>query len=133
MRNVVAALFFYCATSVSDEPGNYLCIADNVTGFSLDPATGSWNRASFLPGERFQITETSQGGYSLEKLDEILPWSADCRHRDDLDSDSYTCETGTNTVHFNRRELRFAAFRYYGYWTGSNDSMSISIGSCYVT
>ena len=35
----------------------------------------------------------------------------------------------TNEFHFNRKELRVKAFRYFGYWNGSKDSASISIGS----
>jgi hypothetical protein len=132
MHRVMAALMLCCATAVGGEADNYLCITDRVTGFSHDPATDSWDRSSFLPGARYQITATSPDHYSLEKLDKILPWSADCRRRDDLDDDSFTCESGTNTVHFNRRELRFTAFRYFGYWGGSTDSLSISIGSCFV-
>lgn len=78
------------------------------------------------------LTAVDTDLYIIEKLDEIQTWSADCRQRQDLDEDSFTCESGTNTVHFNRKAQRFTAFRYFGYWGGSNDSMSMSIGSCTV-
>ncbi len=132
IQRAMAISILCAASSLAGEMNNYLCITDKVTGFSHDPATDSWDRSSFLPGERFMLTAAGKDRYFIEKLDEIRKWSADCRHRTELDEDSFTCESGTNTVHFHRKEQRFTAFRYFGFWGGSNDSMSISIGSCAV-
>lgn len=123
-------LLLCCVPTIAAEPERFLCITDHVTGFSHNEESRDWERSSFLPGERFLITATEPDHYRIEKLDEFRAWSADCRPRSDVDDDSFTCEDGTNAVHFNRAAGRFTAFRYFGFWTGSTDSMSISIGSC---
>jgi hypothetical protein len=122
-----------CAAIPALENERFICVADSVTGFNFDDVTDEWDSAAFLPGERFLISGTGADSYKLEKLDDFRSWTASCRLRDDLDEHSYSCESGTNAVHFNRKELRFAAFRYFGYWSGSNDSVSISIGGCNAT
>lgn len=130
IRRIIAVSILCCVTSFAAEGESFLCITDKVTGFDYDKDTGSWERASFLPGERFLITSLEGDRYVVEKVDETRPWSAECRRRDDVPGDSYSCENGTNSIHFNRKERRFTAFRYFGYWTGSGDSLSIAIGSC---
>jgi len=128
-RLLPLALLFSLST-LADESNEFLCITDQVTGFHHDEEKGQWLESSFLPGERFLITEIGQDKYKIQKLDEHGSWMAGCRRRTDQTDDSYTCETRTNTVHFNRTELRFTAFRYFGYWNGSNDSLSMAIGTC---
>ena len=118
--------------SAADDENNYECIADMVTGFHHDAQTGAWNQATFLPGERFAITRLSDEIYKAERIDENSSWSAICQRRSDQSEDSFSCRQGTNELHFNRKALRFTAFRYFGYWNGSQDSLSIAIGRCAV-
>jgi hypothetical protein len=126
----LALTLLCCVTSVAGQDESFVCITDKVTGFNYNDSTGGWDTSAFLPGERFRISALGIDSYKIEKLDEFQDWTAACQRRNDLDEDSFTCETGTNAVHFNRKELRFTAFRYFGFWNGSKDSMSISIGSC---
>jgi hypothetical protein len=128
-RLLPLALLFSIST-LANENISYLCITDQVTGFHHDGEKDNWQETSFLPGERFLITENGADKYKIEKLDEYGSWVAGCRRRTDQSDDSFTCETRTNAVHFNRTELRFTTFRYFGYWNGSNDSLSMSIGTC---
>lgn len=109
---------------------NYLCIVDQVTGFHHDVKDDNWQHTSFLPGERFLVSSIGADTYKIEKLDEYGAWAAGCRNRLDQTEDSFSCETSTNAVHFNRKELRFTAFRYFGFWNGSRDSLSMAIGQC---
>lgn len=132
-RNFFALSFLYCATVFASDESGFLCITDKVTGFHRDEATGGWQQTSFLPGERFLITAVDENRYRIAVEDDIRTWSADCRARTELGEGSFTCESGTDTVHFNKRELKFTAFRYFGYWSGSNDSVSMSIGNCVAT
>lgn len=108
----------------------YECIVDLVTGFHHDSATDSWSQADFLPGERFAIVEIEKDVYRADRIDEGRPWSAICLHRSGPADGSFTCRQGTNELHFNRKELRFVSFRYFGFWSGSNDSLSMAIGKC---
>lgn len=118
-------------TNSAAAESNYVCIVDLVSGFHHDMATESWQHATFLPGERFTVSEFSDGTYAVKKMDVQKPWSANCTPRQDQTEDSLSCRSKTNEFHFNRKELRFTAFRYFGYWNGSKDSLSISIGKCY--
>ena len=129
-RNFLAFSLLCSATVFATDESGFLCITDQVTGFHRDETTGNWQKTSFLPGEKFLITAVDGNRYRIEVEDDIRTWSADCRARTKLDEDSFTCESGTETVHFNKKERKFTAFRYYGYWSGSNDSVSMSIGSC---
>ena len=126
---LMAASLIGLATAAHGET-NYECIVDLVTGFHHDANTDAWNEASFLPGERFAITAIEGGVYKAERIDEHRRWSALCEQRSDQTEDSFSCRKGTNELHFNRKELRFTAFRYFGFWNGSNDSLSIAIGRC---
>lgn len=130
-RSLCAMAVLCCATSVAADGEDFLCITDKATGFNHDSTTDSWDRSSFLPGERFRIVALDSDQYRIERIDETRPWTAECTRRSDLDADSFTCADGTTTVHFNRESGRFTAFRYFGYWRGSTDSISLSIGSCW--
>ena len=127
---LLAVSILVCATCIAGDQEAYLCITDKVTGFAHNEATGGWDRSSFLPGERFLVSAIDGERYRIERLDDELPWVADCRLRDDIGDDSFTCESGASTVHFNRKTRLFTAVRHFGYWTGSTDSLSMSLGSC---
>lgn len=110
---------------------NYLCVTDFASGLHYDEDHQAWENATFLPGERFMIRERRQDTYQVEKIGENSTWSAKCTRRTDQTDDSFSCMSGANQFHFNRKEMRFASFRYFGYWNGSTDSLSISIGRCF--
>ncbi|MBT8101654.1 MAG: hypothetical protein KJO95_01710 [Gammaproteobacteria bacterium] len=118
------------STSVLAE-ASYLCVADHISGFHFDEDLQTWKDVTFLPGERFVIKEQPDGAYQVERMDRNGTWTATCSPRTDQTDDSFSCMGGANQFHFNRKELRFTAFRYFGYWNGSTDSLSISIGRCF--
>lgn len=109
----------------------FVCIADLVSGFHHDDKWDTWEQTTFLAGERFLISEIRQDVYKVEAAGDRDAWPTFCTLRTDQTSDSFSCENGTNELHFNRSELRFTAFRYFGYWNGSKDSLSITIGKCF--
>ena len=127
----LAILIFYSTSAVAEN--NYLCITDLVTGFHHDFDQESWQHATFLAGERFTVNEFQENIFQAVRVDDINPWSAICTSRKDQTTDSFSCQSKTTEFHFNRKELRFTAFRYFGYWNGSRDSLSISIGTCFQT
>ncbi len=129
-KKILMAAFLALVTAVVHAQSGYLCIVDDVTGFHFDSDRGAWKQASFLPGERFEVTEFSAGVFRVQRLDDTSAWAAVCTRRADQSEDSFSCEAGTDQFHFNRKELRFTSFRYFGYWNGSYDSLSISIGRC---
>lgn len=131
-KTLLAAAFFFGMASFANGETNYVCIVDLVTGFHHDESTDTWNEASFLPGERFAITQLRDNAYEVERIDEHRQWTAMCVQRSDEADGSFSCRNGTDELHFNRKELRFTSFRYYGFWNGSNDSLSIAIGRCAV-
>ena len=96
---------------------------DLVTGFHHNSDRDTWQHATFLPGERFSISEFRPEIYNAERLDSQNSWSAICTLRKDQSDDSFSCRDRTNEFHFHRKELRFTAFRYFGYWNGSKDSL----------
>jgi len=110
---------------------SYLCITDLVSGLHHDENLDNWKHASFLPGERFTINEQSSGVYEVKKLGDGITWSAICTARVDLTADSVVCTSGTDQFNFNRQLLRFTSVRIFGYWNGSTDSLSVSIGQCF--
>ena len=110
---------------------SYLCVTDLVSGLHHDENLDNWKHASFLPGERFTINEQSSGVYEVKKLGDGSTWSATCTARVDLTDDSFVCTSGTDQFNFNRQLLRFTSLRFFGYWNGSTDSLSISIGQCF--
>ena len=110
---------------------SYLCITDLVSGLHHDKNLDNWKHASFLPGERFTINEQLNGVYEVKKLGDESTWSAICTARADLTDDSFICTSGTDQFNFNRQLLRFTSFRFFGYWNGSTDSLSISMGQCF--
>ena len=125
----LAAILLLSSNAIADT--GYVCIADHVSGFHHNADRDTWEQATFLPGERFLISEIRQDIYKVETTDEHNGWSAICTLRPDQTDDSFTCEKGTTELHFNRREMRFTSFRYFGFWNGSNDSLSITIGKCF--
>jgi hypothetical protein len=127
----LATFVFISNTAIADT--GYLCIADLVSGFNHNAERGSWEHATFLPGERFLISEVRRDVYKVETTGERNAWSTICTMRTAQSGDSFSCESGTNELHFNRAEQRFTAFRYFGYWNGSRDSVSITIGKCFPT
>ena len=110
---------------------SYLCITDLVSGHHYDADRDNWETATFLPGERFAINERHKDVYEVEKLGVERSWPTICTTRADQTEDSFSCAIGTDQFHFNRKLLRFTSFRYFGYWNGSKDSLSISIGTCF--
>lgn len=128
---LLATLVFFSTSAIADN--SYLCIADLVTGFHHDESHDTWEQSAFLPGERFVLNEERENFYRIERSGDTGSWAAICNSRTDLSEDSITCESGTNQFHFNRKLLRFTSFRYFGYWNGSSDSLSISIGKCFPT
>jgi len=126
---LLATLSFFSGSAIAD--AGYVCIADLVTGFHHNTERDTWENAVFLPGERFLISEVRQDVYKVATAGERNAWSTICTLRTDQSDDSFSCASGTNELHFNRSELRFTAFRYFGYWNGSNDSLSIAIGKCF--
>lgn len=133
MKNAVLGLMILTllsANAVADT--HYLCITDLVSGFHYDEQRNSWNQTTFLPGERFMLREIGDGVFKIEKLDQVRGWTAICDARTDLSDDSFTCASGANQFHFNRKLLQFTSFRYFGYWNGSMDSLSMSLGKCYL-
>lgn len=132
MNNKMTSLGFLIlfATNVLADT-SYTCITDKVTGFSQDTEMDDWEFTRFLPGERFLLSHGADDTYELQKLGEQTPWSAICTARHDQTEDSFSCTSRTNEFHFNRKAMRFTSFRYFGYWNGSSDSLSIAIGKCY--
>jgi hypothetical protein len=130
-KKVLALTFFAFVCSNAVAESDYVCITDFVSGFHYDSDRNNWKHATFLPGERFMIHERSEDAYRVERIDDHSSWSAICTARTDQTEDSFSCTSGTNQFHFNRKQLRFTAFRYFGYWNGSTDSISISIGKCF--
>lgn len=116
-------------TAVAD---SYLCITDLVSGFHYDEERASWQQSTFLPGERFEIEERRQDVYVVKKLDAERGWTAQCLARTDLSEDSFSCTSGGNQFHFNRKLLQFTSLRVFGYWNGSHDSLSMSLGKCFL-
>ncbi len=110
---------------------SYLCITDLVSGLHHDENIDNWKHANFLPGEKFTIKEQREGVYEVKKLGDESKWSAICTARADLTDDSFICTSGTDQFNFNRQLLRFTSIRYFGYWNGSTDSLSISMGQCF--
>jgi len=110
---------------------SYQCIADLVSGLHHDENRDRWAQANFLPGERFAINEQRKDVYEVKSFSSGGDWSVICLARTELGNDSFSCTSGTNQFHFNRKLLRFTSFRYFGYWNGSTDSLSISIGQCF--
>ncbi|MGI9247910.1 MAG: hypothetical protein ACR2QI_02770 [Woeseiaceae bacterium] len=110
---------------------SYVCVTDFESGFHYDKDRSAWKNATFLPGERFVINEQREDIYKVEKIGDDSAWSAMCTRRTDKSDDSFSCMSEANQFHFNRKEMRFTAFRYFGYWNGSTDSLSISIGQCF--
>ncbi len=127
----LATLLIISNNAIAD--GGYVCIADLVTGFHHNADRDAWEQATFLPGERFLVREIRQDVYKVETTGERNGWSTICTLRSNQTDESFSCESGTNELHFNRSELRFTAFRYFGYWNGSKDSLSITIGKCFPT
>ena len=125
----LAALVFFSTGAIAEN--HYTCITDMVTGFHHDNNREEWKHATFLAGERFTIEEFQKDILQAKRLGDVSPWSAICTSRKDQTEDSFSCQDKTTEFHFNRKELRFTAFRYFGYWNGSRDSLSISIGTCY--
>jgi hypothetical protein len=109
----------------------YECVTDLVSGFHYDEDYRAWENATFLPGERFVVTEVREGVYQVVRMGKSSKWSAVCTPRSDQTEDSFSCMSGADQFHFNTKERRFTAFRYFGYWNGSTDSLSISIGQCF--
>ena len=110
---------------------SYVCITDLVSGLHYDENGDNWEHANFLPGERFSINERRKDVYEVKKLGDGRTWSAICVAHADLTDDSFICTSGTNQFNFNRELLRFTSIRFYGYWNGSTDGLSISIGRCF--
>ena len=109
---------------------NYECVTDVVSGVHYNKNFNEWENATYLPGERFVISKRGENAYHVKRLGLNISWSATCTPRPDQTEDSFSCMDGAEQFHFNRKEMRFTAFRYFGYWNGSNDSLSISIGRC---
>jgi len=123
----VATLF--STNSLAD--ASFQCIVDLVSGLHHDEIRDRWEHANFLLGERFTITEQRKDVYEVKDLGGGGKRSVICTARDDLGDDSFSCMSGTNQFHFNRKLLRFTSIRYFGYWNGSTDSLSVSIGQCF--
>ena len=123
----VATLF--STNSLAD--ASFQCIVDLVSGLHHNETRDRWERANFLPGERFTITEQQKDVYEVKNLGGAGDRSVICTARADLGDDSFSCASGTNQFHFNRKLLRFTSIRYFGYWNGSTDSLSVSIGQCF--
>jgi hypothetical protein len=130
-KKMLSLTIFTLFSSSAFADVNYLCVADFASGFHYDEDHHAWENATFLPGERFMISERREDNYKVEKIGENSTWSAKCKRRTDQTDDSFSCMSGANQFHFNRKELRFTSFRYFGYWNGSTDSLSISIGRCF--
>ena len=128
---VVWPVLFMLLAAPASAQADYLCITEQVTGFSHDVDRDAWVQVNFLPGERFTISARGPGAYQIKKQGEHNIWSAKCTLRDDQSDDSFSCRSGTNELHFNRKTLRFTSMRYFGYWNGSSDSISVAIGRCF--
>ena len=132
MKKTVLALTVFTLLSTDVfASASYLCITDLVSGLHHDGDRGNWKHANFLPGEKYTISEQRNGVYEVKKLGDGKTWSAICAARADLTDDSFICTSGTDQFNFNRQLLRFTSFRFFGYWNGSTDSLSISMGQCF--
>ncbi len=120
----------FCFSSAFAD-ANYECVTDLVSGIHYNEKLNEWENATYLPGERFVITKRGENSYHVRRLGLNISWSATCTRQTDQTEDSFSCMDGAEQFHFNRKELRFTAIRYFGYWNGSNDSVSISIGRCF--
>lgn len=130
-KKMLALTIFTLFSTNALADASYLCITDLVSGFHHDENRDNWEHTTFLPGERFAINERRKDVYEVKKLGDERTWSAICTARTDLTDDSFSCTSGTDQFHFNRKLLRFTSFRFFGYWNGSTDSLSISIGQCF--
>lgn len=130
-KKLLALTIFTLFSNNALASASYLCITDLVSGFYYDEGLAEWQQTTFLPGEKFMVTERRQNVFDVRKLDTERSWSAKCTVRADLTEDSFSCTSGTNQFHFNRKLLRFTSFRLFGYWNGSNDSLSMSVGECF--
>jgi hypothetical protein len=133
MKNSVLSLpiiILFSTSAIAEN--NYLCITEDVTGFNHQSERDTWEHATFVAGQRYRITEVQADIYQAVRVDEQNPWSAACTPRRDQTDDSFSCENRTTELHFNRKELRFTLIRYFGYWNGSRDSLSLSIGKCFL-
>ena len=130
-KKMLALTIFTLFSTNALADASYLCITDLVSGLHHDEDRDNWEHATFLPGERFTINERRKDVYEVEKLGVERSWPAICTARADQTEDSFSCAIGTDQFHFNRKLLRFTSFRYFGYWNGSTDSLSISIGTCF--
>ena len=130
-KKMLALTIFTVFSTDAIADTSFLCVTDLVSGFYYDSNRNTWQHATFLPGERFLINERRQDVYEVQRMDDQDSWSAICTTSTDQTDDSFSCTNGTNQFHFNREQLRFTAFRYFGYWNGSTDSLSISIGKCF--
>lgn len=130
-KKLLALMILTFLTTNALADSSYLCITDLVSGLHHDENRDIWEHANFLPGERFAIHERRKDIYEVKKLGDERSWSAICTGRTDLADDSFSCTSGTDQFHFNRKLLRFTSVRFFGYWNGSTDSLSISIGQCF--
>ncbi len=130
MKTLSLIILIVCFSSASADV-NYECVTDVVSGVHYNKKFNEWENATYLPGEKFVINKRGDNSYHVKRLGLNISWTAACTPRTDQTEDSFSCMDGTEQFHFNRKELRFTAFRYFGYWNGSNDSLSISIGRCF--
>lgn len=128
MLSLIILILYFGSASADVK---YECVADVVSGIHYNSELHEWRNATFLPGERFVITERGEDSYHVKRLGLHISWSATCTARADQTEDSFSCMDGAEQFHFNRKEMRFTAFRYFGYWNGSTDSLSVTIGRCF--
>ena len=130
-KKILALIIVTLFSTNAQADASYECIADLVSGLHHDENRDNWKQTNFLPGERFAINEQRKDVYAVKSLNSGGNWSVICTARADLGDDSFSCTSGTNQFHFNRKLLRFTSIRYFGYWNGSTDSLSVSIGQCF--
>lgn len=130
-KKMLSLIILVLSFSSASADVNYECVTDVVSGIHYNNKFNEWENATYLPGERFVITGRGEDSYQVKRLGLNVSWSAACTPRTEQEEDSFSCMDGAEQFHFNRKELRFTAIRYFGYWNGSTDSLSISIGRCF--
>lgn len=134
-----AALFTFLApTAVSAQSaGDWLCIGDQVTGFSKKG--GVWHSVDFTAGTRYIIKRSAVQGYAWEVREfgsSAILAVALCKA--DFNEAQFLFCTGLGgEFRFNSRTLRFLNAYLIGYVPGDtafskdgSDTPSIEIGTC---
>ena len=128
MKKFLSSIALIFLSTLANAQTNYVCAAEQVSGFKLNQSNKIWKQTGFQSDAKFVVKQTS-GTWEITRIGEdTLVASCPINKKNSV----VACNGGIESFIFNTSTLKFTYFYAGGFAVPvlSPDSVNVAIGAC---